>query len=335
MADITGASLKDKIESELGQDRSRVAIVGETDDFVDMFHVLGETGVKLAQPFGASNNPAVPKDSEEALGKAEPLNVVKDKKTGRKYVVDPMPSVVISITGDAQNMPEDQQLIEAVDVLLGKDEGVKDDPERAFKLEREDAMRAIAHMAAYGNDRVKQALDALKADHQQKWQKVKDKSRWLQVDEGTSLCMRVAMLLQARLDDLELISETWDPNISPQPDAASVNGASSNPAERARINLKEWLKIAWNCAHNRCVKDVLLNVAWDLQQRLEVLKTKYRFPEECARIYIQKILRETLLHQPTKENCETQKYLENQMQFLEEDFSAKPVAASKPLSKAR
>ena len=127
MADITGASLKDKIESELGQDRSRVAIVGETDEFVDMFHVLGETGVKLAQPFGASNNPAVPKDSEEAPGKAEPLNVVKDKKTGRKYVVDPMPSVVISITGDAQNMPEDQQLIEAVDVLLGKDEGVKDD----------------------------------------------------------------------------------------------------------------------------------------------------------------------------------------------------------------
>ena len=31
-------------------------------------------------------------------------------------------------------------------------------------MEREDAMRAIAHMAAYGNNRVKEALDALKAD---------------------------------------------------------------------------------------------------------------------------------------------------------------------------
>ena len=135
-----------------------VALVGENKDFVDLFYVLKQ--LKLAENFQdevSKDTGAAKQDKDKKLKPANP-NMVKDKKTGQKYLVDPMPSVIISVTGDAQDMPEDHEFIASVDDLMkymGESRGI-------FKLNREAASRAISMMTANKKEKIQEKIDELR-----------------------------------------------------------------------------------------------------------------------------------------------------------------------------
>jgi hypothetical protein len=171
-----------------------VALVGENKDFVDLFYVLKQ--LKLAENFQdevSKDTGAAKQDKDKKLKPANP-NMVKDKKTGQKYLVDPMPSVIISVTGDAQDMPEDHEFIASVDDLMkymGESRGI-------FKLNREAASRAISMMTANKKDKISTAVEKIdKSDMEQAW---KDKAK---AARSSSMCMQISLLLQVRMLELE------------------------------------------------------------------------------------------------------------------------------------
>jgi len=162
-----------------------VALVGENKDFVDLFYVLKQ--LKLAENFQdevSKDTGAAKQDKDKKLKPANP-NMVKDKKTGQKYLVDPMPSVIISVTGDAQDMPEDHEFIASVDDLMkymGESRGI-------FKLNREAASRAISMMTANKKEKIQQKIDEL-------GDRATDA-------KSSSMCLQISLLIQERIRALE------------------------------------------------------------------------------------------------------------------------------------
>jgi hypothetical protein len=164
---VGGEKLKKEIDDQ-SQSQGRqlsVALVGSKRDFgksVNIFHVLEK--LNLASPCVPSDDgksqdaAAVPAGAAKDQGKkVETVNLVEDKESGLKYLVDPLPSVIISITGDAQDMPEDDEFVEAVDYLVKnlRDSGGK------LILNRVAASRAISMMTAYKDHEIKEAVDKL------------------------------------------------------------------------------------------------------------------------------------------------------------------------------
>jgi hypothetical protein len=122
-----------------------VALVGSSSRnmSLDIFSVLKD--LKLAEPIDPPlkepHDKSKPKDTE----KVKPPNQFKDKESGKTYLVHNRPSVIISITGDAQDLPDDHELNEGLNDLLEffKNDKDKDDKDKELKLSREDATRAI------------------------------------------------------------------------------------------------------------------------------------------------------------------------------------------------
>jgi hypothetical protein len=175
-----------------------VALVGEETDFVDIFHVLKQ--LKLAENFhddASKDAGAAKKDKDKELKTANP-NLVKDKKTGQKYLVNPMPSVIISVTGDAQDMPEDHEFIASVDDLMK----YMEIHEGCFKLNREAASRAISMMTANKKERIQQKIDEMvqKMGTSVVEQARKDKAT---AANSSSMCMQISLLIQERIRYLE------------------------------------------------------------------------------------------------------------------------------------
>jgi hypothetical protein len=126
-----------------------VAFVGSSSSrnrSLDIFSVLSDLKLATEHIAPAEKEPrdkSKPKDTE----KVKPPNQFKDKESSKTYVVNNRPSVIISITGDAQDLPDDHELHEGIEELLqfcqnGLVNG--DELHSCFKvMSREDANRAI------------------------------------------------------------------------------------------------------------------------------------------------------------------------------------------------
>jgi hypothetical protein len=193
MAGKSGQDVQKEIISK-NPDLSVVLVGKDTDFNVDIFHVLKQ--LKLAQNFHdevSKDAGAAKKDKDKELKTANP-NLVKDKKTGQQYLVDPLPSVIISVTGDAQDVPEDHEFIASVDDLMkymGESRGV-------LKLNREAASRAISMMTANRKEKISKAVEKIEqSDLEQAW---KDKAN---AARKSSMCMQISLLIQVRMLELE------------------------------------------------------------------------------------------------------------------------------------
>jgi len=246
----SGEDVKKSIDEE-AKSKSRklsVALVGKESTFVNIFHVLQQ--LNLAKPFddgkgkdavGAGNDKIKGKDKD----KSKPVNLVKDKKSGQRYLVDPLPSVIISITGDAQDLPEDHEFVQGVDDLmreLGKLNG-------EMKLNREAASRAISLMAANNKQKIKEAVDKLPKPEESK-EDTKAASSEL------SMCMQISLLLQARMRELEQMKD-----------------AKFTDSKNKEYTLKDAFK------DRPSARDVMLNVLMDKDTQFKSLK-EYRFTDE-------------------------------------------------------
>ena len=237
MADKTnGEKVKSALESAIhSQGRQlSVALVGNNNNFTNVFHVLGADALKLAKPFkskdpgaasaafaavataaaaaavvvaavaaGDITAAAIPgvaaKDKDQ--DKIKPVNMIIDKNSGLKYLVDPLPSVVISITGDAQDMPEDDDFIAAVEDLVEKVKG------GSLELNREAASRAISNMTAYGKNSIEKAAEVVIVDKEQPQVKA-FLEREKAAGSRSSMCMQISLLLQLRMQKLEAMKDS-------------------------------------------------------------------------------------------------------------------------------
>jgi hypothetical protein len=110
---------------------------------------------------GAAADAPVAAKKKDKGEKIKPINLVKDKESGLKYLVDPLPSVIISITGDAQDMPEDDDFIKAADDLVESVKKTLTTSGEGLKLDRVAASRAISMMTAWKKEDIKEAVDKL------------------------------------------------------------------------------------------------------------------------------------------------------------------------------
>jgi hypothetical protein len=209
MAGKTGQEVQEEIR-KAAQSKNpdlSVAFVGEETDFVDVFHVLKQ--LKLAENFhdeaskdaGAAKkdkDKELKKDKDKELKTANP-NVVKDKKTGQKYLVDPLPSVIISVTGDAQDMPEDHEFIASVDDLMK----FMEENGGVLKLNREAASRAISMMTANKKEKIQEKIDELVVKMGTAVEVQARRAKATAAKSSTSMCMQISLLIQERIRELQ------------------------------------------------------------------------------------------------------------------------------------
>ncbi len=172
-----------------------VALVGREKSSFDIFHVLQE--LKLARPLTPTEEEKLkeeklktkPKNPEEKSDKKS-LNRIKDKDSGKSYVVDNKPSIIISVTGDAQDLPEDHDLTLGVDSLINFFQKNQKDKANALQewviLDRESACRAFLHNFVLNDETLEKA--------------------WIKEGFGekkeANKCMKISYLLQKRIREL-------------------------------------------------------------------------------------------------------------------------------------
>ena len=280
-----GHRVKDAIVQEA--ESLSVALVGESDKrdrVVNIFKVLEDLKLaKLAsrddgdgKDTGSAGAAAAAASKDKHHEKIKPVNLVKDKNSGKRYIVDPLPSVIISITGDAQDMPDDHEFLECVEKLIGGGE---------LELNREAASRAISMMTACSRAGIKKAVDTLRskyqgagdteaklsvvnmkpneevipADLKEVISKLKEvttnykeviTAKLKALEAGSSVCMQVLLLLQVRMLELEAIKDV------------------------TLVESKKTLSYAFQ--NIASVRDVMLDVSNDTKEQFESLK-KYQF----------------------------------------------------------
>jgi hypothetical protein len=158
-----------------------VALVGSSSSrnrSLDIFSVLSDLKLATEHIEPAEKEPrdkSKPKDTE----KVKPPNQFKDKESSKTYVVNNRPSVIISITGDAQDLPEDHELHDGIEELLQFCHNIPESTDKlhsCFRLmSREDANRAILlnHMSN------------------------------MKFEGGPSKCIQISRLLRKRIEDLK------------------------------------------------------------------------------------------------------------------------------------
>ena len=153
-----------------------VAFVGSDVDKLHIFNVLEE--LKIARRIGL-----IPDQDKDEI---KP-NLFKDKATKSVYEVKDKPSVVISITGDAYDLPEDHELEEAVAFLT---DFCRKEQRNNFVLSREAAHRAILANYVYREDHIKKNYIHVE-EHKAK------------LESFTRVkCMQIAYLLEIRIQEL-------------------------------------------------------------------------------------------------------------------------------------
>ncbi len=170
-----------------------VAFVGSVEDKLKIFNVLTE--LKLARrirPIPDHDS----KEYEEAKDKDQEglnPNLFKDKATNYVYEVRNKPSVIISITGDAADLPEDQELNQGVKNLMGF--CIKFDKDDKFPFCAEDARRALLLNYIHRKADIEKLLRAMK----------KEGSISVLSSAATdSKILQISYLLQVRIEDLDV-----------------------------------------------------------------------------------------------------------------------------------
>jgi hypothetical protein len=206
--------LKQEIESlrkaDDGHPLLPVALVGseakEMYSF-DIFTVLCD--LHLARPADQSDGEPQAYVKSKSKGerdagqkdKRKPPNQIKDKESGKVYVMKNRPSVIISITGDAQDLPDDDELTRGVDDLMSfcpNEQGF----EEWAKLSREAASRAILSNFMLSQDAIDEKLKAFAESSNDR----------LKRTDGMK-CLQISFLLQERIKALnELFKEKKEEN---------------------------------------------------------------------------------------------------------------------------
>jgi hypothetical protein len=137
-----------------------VAFVGSDEKKLKIFNVLTE--LKLAHrvgPIPARGS----KEEKEAKAKAKEgiqTNLFKDEETDSVYEVAVKPSAIISITGDAVDLPEDHELEKAVAFLTSVCPQQEQQELNKFELNSEAAHRAILANYVCREDQIKKIYDS-------------------------------------------------------------------------------------------------------------------------------------------------------------------------------
>jgi hypothetical protein len=194
-----------------------VALVGREKSSFDIFHVLQE--LKLARPLTPTEEEKLkeeklktkPKNPEEKSDKKS-LNRIKDKDSGKVYVVDNKPSIIISITGDAQDLPEDHDLTLGVDNLISffEREKQKNTLLECLALNRESACRALLYNVVLNGveDAFEEAFEeASKEEASNEEEASKGGKKPIEDDSfgqelATNKCLKISYLLQKRIKEL-------------------------------------------------------------------------------------------------------------------------------------
>lgn len=174
-----------------------VAFVGSDVDKLHIFNVLTE--LKLARLIGPIPDHGSKEYKEAKAKDKEGLNpnLFKDKATKFVYEVDDRPSVIISITGDAADLPEDHELEEAVTslTLFCRENNFK-----TFLLSSEAAHRAILANYFYREEQIMKNVE----EHKAKLESLKKVKSML-----------ISYLLEIRIQELESRIKVQD-EISPK-----------------------------------------------------------------------------------------------------------------------
>ncbi len=130
---------------------------------------------------------------DEATGAVHELDIlnrnqIKDEENGVVYEVDNKPSVIISITGDAYDLPEDRELEEAVTSLMTFCSKLECS---SFLLSVEAAHRAILANYVFREEQIKKAYDELSENQKSNFKEIADRKT-----------MRISHLLQIRIREL-------------------------------------------------------------------------------------------------------------------------------------
>lgn len=221
-----------------------VAFVGSDVDKLKIFNVLTE--LKLARRVGPIPDRGS-KEEKEAKAKAKDKdgiqpNLFKDEATNYVYEVADKPSAIISITGDAADMPEDHELEEAVASLTKICRQEKEKLNK-FVLSSEAAHRAILANYVYREDQIKKNYAS---DEHKELREVLE--RFTKVKS-----MQISHLLGIRIREL---------------------------GENANAGIKEKIDSLSKCFKYASVRDVLLDITKTLEENIKSLWSgDFDFPE--------------------------------------------------------
>ena len=207
---VSGDVVKDRIHS-IQKDRPfPVALVGSSQkrhQSLDIFKVLAELDLAQLVPRPELDQPKT-KDKEK--DKSKHPNQFKDKESGETYIIASRPSVIISITGDAGDLPDDDDLAHGVEDFL---KFCKEDQDlhACFKLSREDAYSAFLANNIYKDDDINKEVTEVLKDDQSDFHRLKQQSdadyanKYLRLPNLTSgsKCLQISLLLQMRIHQLK------------------------------------------------------------------------------------------------------------------------------------
>jgi hypothetical protein len=209
-----------------------VAFVGSDKEKLKIFNVLTELNLaRLVGPIPARGS----KEEKEAKAKAKDgiqTNLFKDEATNNVYVVADKPSAIISITGDAVDLPEDHELEEAVASLTNI---CRQQNLNKFVLSSEAAHRAILANYVCREDQIKKIYDS----DEHKELKVE-----LRLEDTQFKSMQIAHLLVIRIRKL---------------------------CQNANAGIKENIDSLSKCFKYPSVRDVLLDVTKPLEEIIKKL----------------------------------------------------------------
>jgi hypothetical protein len=213
-----------------------VAFVGSDVDKLHIFNVLTE--LKLARRIGPIPDHGSKEYKEAKAKDKEGLNPnrIKDKATKSVYEVDDMPSVIISITGDAADLPEDHELEEAVASLtvFCRDKK-RENKLKTFVLSSEVAHRAILANYVYREEQITKNYIDLE-EHKAKLESFKEVKSML-----------ISYLLEIRIRELE----------------SRINDVNDEMRPKIRLLSK--------CFKYASVRDVLLDISKKLEENVSRL----------------------------------------------------------------
>jgi hypothetical protein len=178
------------LQKEL-EDKRPIAFVGKDEKKLHIFNVLAE--LKLASLIDPI--PAEEKKKNKAKDK-EGLypNRFKDEVTDSIYEVSNKPSVIISITGDAVDLPDDRELDQGVEDLMKLCEKIRN--AETFPFSNEDARRALLSNYIWKEEEIQTKLTELKQLD------TINKTRESEKFPVDSKIFRISYLLQVRIEDL-------------------------------------------------------------------------------------------------------------------------------------
>jgi hypothetical protein len=180
---------------------------------------------------------------DEATGAVHELDIlkpnqIKDEENGVVYQVDNRPSVIISITGDALDLPEDRELEEAVTSLT---KVCREKELQTFVLSSEVAHRAILANYVYREDQITKNYINVE-EHKAKLESLKEVKSML-----------ISYLLEIRIQELENRIKVQD-EISPK------------------------IQLLSKCFKYASVRDVLLDISKKLEENVSRLWSLFNLP---------------------------------------------------------